>query len=162
MQGADTLHSVLLVLVAAFLGAALSVLAFPPFGPGLLVIPGIALFLSAIRISRNNQQGFVAGWLYGLVFFGGLMWWLAELELIALVLIPVQALFTAVYGWWMVRFNDRPAGVWLTMAVGSWAVMELARYHVPVGGLEWGAAGYAMADLSLQPVLHNFSRFFIL
>lgn len=152
MQGADTLHSVLLLLIAAVLGAVLSVLAFPPFGPGLLIVPGIALFLAALRLCRDRRQGFWLGGLYGLVFFGWLMWWLAELELIALVLIPVQALFLAIYGWWLVRFNEGSPGSWLTMAVGSWAVMELIRYHVPVGGLEWGAAGYALADLDVTRV----------
>ena len=29
--------------------AALSVLAFPPFGPGALIVPGTALFLLALR-----------------------------------------------------------------------------------------------------------------
>lgn len=149
MRGADTLHSVLLLLVAAVLGAILSFLAFPPFGPGLLIVPGIAVLLSALRLCRERSHGVLVGAVYGLVFFGGLMWWLAELELIALVLIPVQAVFLAVYGWWLVRFNERSPWVWLTMAVGSWAVMELARYHLPVGGLEWGAAGYALADFDL-------------
>jgi apolipoprotein N-acyltransferase len=133
-------------LALALLGAALSVLAFPPFGPGFLVLPGIALFLISVRMVENRRQGLLVGSIYGLAFFGGLMWWLAELELLALILVPVQAAFLAIYGWWLSRYHDYPPGTWLTLAVGGWAVMELIRYHFPVGGLEWGAAGYALSD----------------
>ena len=31
-------------------------------------------------------------------------------------------------------------------AVGGWAIMEVVRYRFPVGGQEWGAAGYALSD----------------
>ncbi len=133
-------------------GAVLSVLAFPPFGPGLLIFPGLALFFWALRLARGGCAGALVGAVFGLVFFGGLMWWLAELELLALILIPVQAAFVVAYGWWMARFNERSPGVWIVMAVGSWAVMELIRYRFPVGGLEWGAAGYALSDNALARI----------
>ena len=136
------MKSVLLALV----GAVISVLAFPPYGPGWLIFFGISLFLLAIRNVESRKQGLLIGAVYGMVFFGGLMWWLAELELIALILVPLQAAFFAAYGWWLARYNNRSSGVWLTLAVGGWAVMELIRYHYPVGGLEWGAAGYALSD----------------
>jgi apolipoprotein N-acyltransferase len=133
----------------AVVGGVISFLAFPPFGPGMLILPGIALFLWAIHEVESRRTGFWIGLVYGLVFFGGLMWWLANLELLALILVPVQALFLAVYGWWLGRFNDAPAGIRLIVAVGGWATMELIRYQYPVGGLEWGAAGYALSDNSL-------------
>jgi apolipoprotein N-acyltransferase len=140
-----TLPAVKPVLLA-LIGAVVSVLAFPPFGPGVLIIAGITLFLMALRVSPTRRDGLLAGAVYGVVFFGGLMSWLAELELIALVLVPVQALFLAVYGWWLARFRDSAPFEWLLLAVGGWGVMELLRYHFPVGGLEWGAAGYALSD----------------
>ena len=140
--------SVLLALV----GAVVSVLAFPPYGPGGLIFFGICLFLMSIRDVESRKQGLLVSAIYGVVFFGGLMWWLAELELIALILVPLQAAFLAAYGWWLARYNERSSGVWLTLAVGGWAVMELIRYHYPVGGLEWGAAGYALSD-------HAWTRF---
>lgn len=130
----------------ALLGASISVMAFPPFGPGLIIVVGIALFLASLRLARTRKHGLGIGALYGVAFFGGLMWWLVELELIALILVPVQAAFLAAYGWWLAGHRDRPPGSWLGLAVGGWAVMELVRYHLPVGGLEWGAAGYALSD----------------
>jgi apolipoprotein N-acyltransferase len=147
-----TLLAVIPLVVAALVGAALSVLAFPPFGPGLLIVPGVTLFLVTIRFCETRRQAFWLGWLYGTAFFAGFMWWLAELELIALILIPVQGLFYAVYAWWLARWNGASPGRWLLLSVGGWGFMELLRYHYPVGGLEWGAAGYALSDSILTRV----------
>ncbi|MBW3667005.1 MAG: apolipoprotein N-acyltransferase [Actinobacteria bacterium] len=130
----------------ALLGALVSVLAFPPFGPGWLIVIGTSLFLAAIRLSATPRQGLLIGVLYGLGFFGGLLWWLSELELLALILVPVQALYIVVFAWWLSRQNHRDPGSWSALAVGGWALMELVRYHFPVGGFEWGAAGYALSD----------------
>ncbi len=130
----------------ALLGAVVSILAFPPYGPGWLVVVGVALFLASLRMAESPRAGLLLGSLYGLVFFGGLMWWLVRLELIALILVPVQAAFLAIYGWWLARYGDQSHAAWWGLATGGWAVMELIRYHFPVGGLEWGAAGYALSD----------------
>ena len=125
----------------------MSALAFPPVGPGWLVLVGVALFLAGLRMSASRRQGLAAGAVYGLVFFGGLIWWLSELGLIAVVpLVIVQGAFFAAYGWAMARFNSRGALAWASIAVGGWAVMELVRYRFPLGGLEWGAVGYALSD----------------
>ena len=128
-------------------GAALSALAFPRIGPGWLILPGIALFLAGLRMARGRAQGLLYGALYGLTFFGGLIWWLSELGLIAVLpLVIEQAAFFGAYGWWLARYNDRSSGTWFLLTVGGWALMELIRYRFPVGGFEWGAAGYALSD----------------
>lgn len=130
----------------AILGALLSVLAFPPVGPGLLIVPGIALFLYALSTVDERRHGLLVGAVYGVAFFGGLMWWLVLLDPLAAVLIPVQAAFMAAFGFWIVPHRRASPANWLVLAVGGWAVMELIRYHFPVDGLEWGAAGYALSD----------------
>jgi len=133
------------VLVLA--GAGLSVFAFPRLGPGWLILPGIALFLAGLRTTFGRRQGLLYGALYGLAFFGGLIWWLSELGLIAVIpLVIVQGAFLAAYGWWLSKYNDRSPGIWFPLAVGGWALMELLRYRFPVNGFEWGAAGYALSD----------------
>lgn len=141
-----TLHVVIPPLVATLIGAALSVLAFPPFGPGILIVPGIAFFMYALRTVATRAAGFWTGLLYGLAFFGGLMWWLGELELLALILVPLQALFFAIYGWGLAGNRDTDPVWWFIYAAGGWALMEVIRYRFPVGGQEWGAAGYALSD----------------
>lgn len=131
----------------ALLAAVISVLAFPPFGPGWLILLGVSVFLVAVLMAENRRHGLLVGAVYGLAFFGGLMWWLSELGLIALVpLVLVMAAFPAAYGWWLSAHNGRSPMTWYLLAVGGWGFMELIRYHFPVGGLEWGAAGYALSD----------------
>ena len=133
-------------ILAVLVGAAVSALAFPPFGPGVLIPLGIALFLTAIRLVPTARQGFLAGFLYGTLFIGLLMWWLIRLDWTALALAPVQGVFYGALGWWLTRQRDQPPVVWLALAVGGWALMELVRYRIPYGGMEWGAAGYALSD----------------
>jgi len=112
-----------------------------------LILPGVALFLTGLRTAANRRQGLALGAVYGLVFYGGLLWWIGELGLIAVIpLVMVQAAFLATYGWWLARYYERSAGLWLALAVGGWAVMELVRYRFPFHGFEWGAAGYALSD----------------
>jgi apolipoprotein N-acyltransferase len=128
-------------------GAGVAVLAFPRFGPGWLILPGITLFLAGLRMATNRRQGLLYGAIYGLVYFSALLWWIGELGLIALApLVIVQAAFPAMYGWWLTKYNERDPSVWFLLTVGGWALMELTRYHFPFSGFEWGAAGYALSD----------------
>ena len=130
-------------------GGVVSALAFPRIGPGWLILPGVALFLTGLRMAAGRGQGLLFGGLYGVGFFGGVIWWLSELGLIAVIpLVIVQAAYPAAYGWWLARYNERPAATWFGLAVGGWAGMELIRYRFPFNGFEWGAAGYALSDQS--------------
>jgi apolipoprotein N-acyltransferase len=124
-----------------------SALAFPRIGPGWLILVGVALFLAGLRKARSRLAGVLFGAMYGLTFFGGLIWWLSELGLIAVIpLVILQAAFFTAYSWWLTGYNDRSVGIWAVLAVGGWAVMELIRYRFPVGGFEWGAVGYGLSD----------------
>jgi apolipoprotein N-acyltransferase len=127
-------------------GAAVSAAAFPPWGPGLLVLAGVGLFLAALRVETIPHRGFWAGFAYGTLLIGFHMWWLARLHPAALGLAPVQGFFFGAFGWWLVRRQEERPLVWWGLATCGWAVMELVRYRVPYGGMEWGAAGYALAD----------------
>ena len=68
-------RAVLLVIA----GAVISVLAFPPFGPGWLVVIGVTLFLTGLRLAEDRGKGLALGAIYGLTFFGGLLWWISGL-----------------------------------------------------------------------------------
>lgn len=130
-------------------GALVTTLAFPPFGPGLLVVAGVAMFLAGVRSLTTPRHGFWAGFGYGTLFIGTLMWWLSRLHWTALVLAPVQGVFLGALGWWLVRHRRLAPAHWAVVAVGGWALMELVRYRIPYGGMEWGAAGYALSDLGI-------------
>lgn len=128
-------------------GGIVGALAFPPFGPGWLILPGIALYLGSLRTAPSRRRGLVQGALFGLGYFTGLLWWISELGLIAAVpLIVVQAAYPALYGWWLAGWNRLRPGRWALFAVGGWALMELVRYYFPFNGFEWGGAGYALSD----------------
>lgn len=132
------------LLVAA--GALVTTLAFPPFGPGVLVVVGVVLFLLGLRRVEHPIHGFWAGFAYGTLFIGTLMWWLTRLHPAALALAPLEGLFFGAYGWWLTGQRDRTPMAWWALATGGWAVMEVFRYRVPYGGMEWGAVGYALSD----------------
>ena len=61
------MRSVLLALAAAVL----MVLAFPPFGVGVLVVPALGLLLWELR---HGEHQWVAGLVFGWGFFTGLIW----------------------------------------------------------------------------------------
>ena len=89
-------------------GAIVSVLAFPRFGPGWLILPGTALFLAGLHMARGRGQGLLYGSLHGLIFFFGVIWWIGELGLVAVIpLAVVMAAFHAINGWWLAKYNDR-------------------------------------------------------
>lgn len=122
-------------------------MAFPPFGPGWLIVAGVTLFLAALRTAGSRRRGLLLGAVYGVVFFGGLVWWISELGLVAVIpMVLVLASFPAWYGWWLSGYTGIEPSRWVVLAVGGWAVMEMVRYTFPLGGLEWGAAGYALSD----------------
>ncbi|HSL24727.1 MAG TPA: apolipoprotein N-acyltransferase [Acidimicrobiia bacterium] len=132
--------------LTALAAAGLLVLAFPPFAVGILAVAGVALFLAGLRRGRHPV---LAGLLFGLAFFSGLIWWVGELGLIAVApLVIVFGLYLALYGWLLGKARDWPVNLWWLAAVGGWGVMEAARVRFPVGGFEWGLVGYTVSPLS--------------
>lgn len=134
--------------LAAIVGAALAALAFPPYGLWPLAVLGPAIWLWGLGRVKRPLGGFGVGFVFGLTFFGSLIWWLSELGWEAMVpLVVVQALYPAVFGWMLVRLGRGvgPMFRWLLVA-GLWAAVEFIRYRAPVGGFEWGAWGYALSD----------------
>ncbi len=133
-------------LLPALLAAALAVLGFPPFGLGFLVIPAVALFLWALGRAPSRIVATLSAAAYGIAFYGLLMWWIDRTETIALIaLVLSQALFVAGFGWFAYGQRHRARWPFVVSITGGWAAMELLRGWMPVGGLQWGAVGYAMA-----------------
>lgn len=147
--GGDAPHCRSVAYLLALVGAALAVVAFPPFGAWPLVIVGPAVWLWGLRRLETPLVGAAAGLLFGLAFFGGLVWWLSELGIEAVVpVVIVQALYPALFGWLVVRLGRHVTdATWWVLASGVWALVEFLRYRLPVGGLEWGAWGYALSSV---------------
>ncbi|MGA7273120.1 MAG: apolipoprotein N-acyltransferase [Acidimicrobiia bacterium] len=139
-----------MIFVAALIGAGLAVLAFPPFGWWPLIVVGPMVWLAFLRREKGPWKSALSGYLFGLAFYGGLIWWLGSLGLVAVIpLVVVQALYPALFAGLIVRLA-RTVGVgwWWVVAAGLWGLVEIVRYRFPVGGFEWGAFGYALSDLT--------------
>lgn len=128
---------------AVFGGVALF-LAAPPVGAWPLVVVGPALLVVAVA-GRSSRAAFGVGTVFGLAYFGPLLWWLVNLGVLPwAALVVVQALFVGAHGllmrvllgwrWWP-----------LTVAL-SWVVVESVRGAVPLGGFPWGRLGFSQAD----------------
>jgi apolipoprotein N-acyltransferase len=131
--------------VAALLGAALLVVAFPPFGWGWSVLPALVLFLWAVR---GTTRPSLVGAIFAVGFYGGLLWWIGAsqpgwLGYGALVLI--QASFLVLLSKWVGGRRLRPDR-WFMTVVGLWALAEFVRERAPAGGFSWGQVGYPLGE----------------
>jgi apolipoprotein N-acyltransferase len=132
--------------VAALVAAGLLVLAYPPFGWALLTVPALATLIFELRSGRHPL---LTGAVFGLAFYGGLIWWVGKLGLIAVLpLVVVFSVYLAVYGLLLGKARQWRPGLWWLGAVGGWALMEASRVRFPVGGFEWGLVGYSVSGLA--------------
>jgi apolipoprotein N-acyltransferase len=133
--------------LAALVSALLLILAFPPFGVGVLALVAPIPFLWALRRARSVWVGALYGAVFGLAFFLGLIWWIGALGMVALVpLLLTEAAFPTVFGALLARARSWSPVRWWAAAVGGWALMELMRERFPVGGLSWGMLGYPIGE----------------
>lgn len=86
------------------------------------------------------------GFMYGVAFFGGLLWWIKFAGFLAVgALVLALALYQAVFAV-ILHFAKRwGPTIWWVTAIGAWSFIEFARSHWPIGGLPWGLLGYGAA-----------------
>ncbi len=137
----------------AAIGGAISALAFPRFGPGVLIVVGMAALLWSLRTVERPIHAWFAGWAYGAFFFGILMFWSTELGVIAwLPLILLEGAFYGLFGLGLSLYRSQRPAVWFIFATTGWAMIEWLRYHFPFSGIEWGGAGYAVSGYDVVRV----------
>ena len=123
--------------------------AFPPLGMGALVFVAPVPFLVGVRRAVSGRQAMLVGLVFGFGFFGPLLEWITEMGVIAWApLVLVESLFPAAFAWMLFRMRNRPDWQWLGVVVGGWALTELARSYLPVGGFPWGWLGYAVSGFT--------------
>jgi apolipoprotein N-acyltransferase len=148
-------------IVLAIASGLVLVLAYPPWGWGLIAPFAIGAFLWAIADARRPAESWFVGWGFGIAFFGFLFPWLGELVDPAIIalgpLVVSQAVFTSVYARFLHRFSLERPWIWWMAATGGWAAMELGRLRFPFGGFGWGLAGYPMGEYALT---RNATQFF--
>jgi apolipoprotein N-acyltransferase len=134
-------------LLASLGSGLLLVLAFPPFDVGLLALVALVPLLWAWR-DATPARAALYGFVFGVVFFGGLMYWLWYFGPFAIVpLVAACAAYTALSGLlvgWFARIGVR--GPWLVAA--AWVVPETLRGRFPLGGMPWGEVGVALHDFA--------------
>ena len=135
--------------------ALLTVLAFPDFKLWFLAWVSFAPLLVVVAGTRSASRAFVAGWLWGIIFFYGTCWWLTYPMIhfagisawlaYPLLLLPVilGALFPALFAGLLARVVRRFGDFALLFAPLIWVSMELLRYAVT--GQLWNALGYSQA-----------------
>ena len=138
----------MLSIAAAIVSAALMWAAFPPLDLGFLVFIAPTPFLWALRRVRSRREAGWLGFVFGTVFFGGMLWWIFILGAVAwFPLTGVMALYAVLYGLLLYLVRMWSPWRWWAVAVGGWAMWELVRARFPLNGFPWGSAGYPVGTI---------------
>jgi apolipoprotein N-acyltransferase len=139
-------------MIPALLGALGGLLvwaSFPPLSLGALLFVAPVPFLIGVRRSSSGRQAVLVGLAFGIGFFGPLLEWITEMGVIAWApLVFLESLFPAAFAWMVFRVRNRAGWQWMACVVGGWALTELARSYLPVGGFTWGWLGYAVSGFA--------------
>jgi apolipoprotein N-acyltransferase len=137
------IRPILLALVGALCASA----GLAPVGSPILMVVGLALFLTGVLQASGKGVAFFAGFVYGVAFTSVVMEWLTNLASEAAIgLGLLQGLFygTAAASIWMLRKNS--TGSLAIMLVAILTAMDFARERIPFGGVNWGAPGYSFGE----------------
>ncbi len=141
-----TLLDSMIPYTAALAGALLMWLAFPPFDIGILAFVAPAPFLWGLRRVETGAGALAVGFVYGAVFFGLLLSWIAVLGMVAWIPLTLWlGTLSAAFGLLVWSFRGWPAARWWLIVVGGWTLWELIKAYIPWGGFPWGSLGYAAA-----------------
>ncbi|MFI0820195.1 apolipoprotein N-acyltransferase [Streptomyces sp. NPDC021098] len=128
----------------AVTGGLLLVTAFPPIGLWPAAAVGPALLLAALR-DRRPRAAFTLGALFGLAFFGPLLWWLTNLGVLPWAALSIaQAALLGLLGCAVPVFARLPG--WPLWAACWWVTAEAVRSRVPLGGFPWGRLAFSQAE----------------
>ena len=112
------------------------------FAPALPV--GIAVLVLSVRGSRL-RSAWLPGWIFGLAFFGGLLWWLRVVGPDAwAALTVVQSIYFAPLGVALAAVTR--LRFWPVWCACAWVSVETWRGAWPFGGLTWGRLSFGTAD----------------
>jgi len=145
--------------------ALLTILSFPDFDLWFLAWISLTPLLAVVMRAVNSRRAFVAGWVWGTIFFYGTCWWLtypmiryaafpAALAYL-LLLLPVifVALFPAAFCALLSRLTRGFGAGALFLAPAVWVSFEWLRYVVT--GQLWNAIGYSQA---FHPIMIHAAR----
>ena len=139
-------------LVAAVASGVLLALGFPPFEWTSLSWSGLFGLLWLVATAPSRRVALWSGYLFGVGYFGLLLWWLTEVELIAFYpLAMVQAVAFLIVAAGVYLHRDASPWVFVLAAAGSAALAEFLRVRWPFGGFPWGSPGVTVGATPLRP-----------
>jgi apolipoprotein N-acyltransferase len=134
--------------VALGTGAALS-FAFP--APDLAPLAWVALIpILLLCEDRALKRGFGLGYVFGIGFFGTLLFWIVNVGYVPwLVLVLMQAFYTGLFGlaWAGASRVVNPVTRLLAPGLAWVALAEFVRSAVPIVGFTWGELSQSQHDL---------------
>jgi len=135
--------------------ALLTILSFPDFDLWFLAWISLVPLLIVVARTPSFRKAFVAGWLWGTIFFYGTCWWLAYPMIHSaqfrawiaypLLILPIAivALFPAFACASVSQLIERFGATMLLIAPVVWVTFDWFRYLV--AGQVWNAIGYSLA-----------------
>ena len=139
-------------LAAALAGGVLLALGYPPFEWTSLSWLGLAGLVWLVATAPTRRTALWCGYLFGLAYFGVILSWLIEVELIAYYpLAMVQAVAVLLMAAGIYRYRDGSPWVFVLAAAGSGALAEFLRVRWPFGGFPWGSIGVTVGATPLRP-----------
>ncbi len=130
------------------LSAFLLVLSYPPFNFWWLAWLGlIPLFISLTK-TKNSKQSFFQGYLFGLLFWLGTIWWVGYVTIFgAVMLILYLSLYSGIFAWIFYRLWKK--GIrdfrFILLISGAWTILEWIRSYL-FTGFGWNLLAYSQAS----------------
>lgn len=130
----------------------LLVLAFPPFNLSGLVFIGLIPLLTVLKLEEKLLKGFIFSFLTGIIFFGGLLYWIAGIKLYQVppwLLIISWMLIALTFGCYfgvfglLIKLLKVKMGIKMVVIPIFWVTLEFIRSVFPLGGFPWGILGYS-------------------
>ena len=137
----------------AAIGAGLLVMAgFPPYEWTIASWVGLVGFVWLLTTAPSLRQARWTAYVFALSFFGVLLWWLSEVELIAFYpMILLQALPILFVAGGVYRYRNASPVVYVVAVAGSMGLAEYLRVRWPYGGFPWGSIGLTVGATPLRP-----------
>ena len=139
-------------LVGALLAGTLLAAGYPPFEWTSVSWAGLLGLVWLVTTAPSRRIALWSGYLFGLSYFGVILWWLTEVELIAYYpLAMVQAVAFLVVAAGTYRYRDSPPWIFVPAVAGASALAEFLRVRWPFGGFPWGSVGVTVGATPLRP-----------
>ncbi len=137
---------------SAAAGGLLMFIAFPDIGWWIAAPLAAAVMMLTVR-GATGRGGFGYGWIFGMVFFLGHLWWayLAVGTVPWIALAAAESVAFGLVGWLharLVRSGRIERAPWSEPFVFAalWVGAELLRSAVPFGGFPWGRIAFSSID----------------